>query len=438
MTSTQSLDQIYPITYSVNSQQEISLAKIPIKDLAKEFGTPLYLLCEQTIRTRMKAYRQAFQSHPALVLYASKALNCKALCAIAKQENLGIDVVSLGELYTALLVDFPRDKIFFHGNNKSQEEIDKCIDEGIHIVIDNFHDIQLLQKSSIKKSTKLLLRVRPGIECHTHDYIKTGKIDSKFGFALDEIESAIEAILKLNHQITGLHGHIGSQIFETLPHQDICKLFMQLYKNLSTKYKIEFEDINIGGGLGIKYTQNDDPPSINEWSNIISQTIAQSAQDLGLKIPRILVEPGRSIVAPAGLTVYTIGNIKNIEGVRKYLCVDGGMADNPRYIMYQACYTAQIDGKVNNSDKELVTIAGKYCESGDILIKDTILPKAASGELLVVFATGAYNYSMSSNYNRSLKPALVLLNDSKASIIVERENLDDLVSKDRLPNYLKD
>jgi diaminopimelate decarboxylase len=433
-----SLNQLKPLSYSTNKDGEILLADIKIKDLVKKYGSPLYLMCEKTIRARIGAYRDSLKNNypESLVLYASKALNCQAICALVKQEKIGLDVVSLGELYTALSVGFPIENLYFHGNNKSHEELKLCVDKGVNIVVDNFHDINLLSKICNEQKASVLLRVTPGIECHTHEYIKTGKQDSKFGFNLDELFTAIEELQKINVNIKGLHGHIGSQIFETLPHQDTCRVFMDLYKKIKDKFSLEFPDLNLGGGLGIKYMESDDPPEIETWIKILTDSVKALAKEFDLKLPRILVEPGRSIVGPAGITVYEVGNIKNIEGIRKYVCVDGGMADNPRHIMYQAQYQAEIDGKVNLQDRETVTIAGKYCESGDILIRDINLAKTSPGDLLVVFSTGAYNYSMSSNYNRSAKPALVLVADGQDYLAIKRESLEDLLRNDLLPEHL--
>ena len=445
MPMTQSrLNQIRPITYQINDKAEISIANIKIKDLAQKFGTPLYILCEETIRKRAQAYTRAFQKHYPnhLVIYASKALNCMALCKIMEQEGLGIDVVSAGELHTALAAKFPTERIIFHGNNKSPQEIAMAIENNVTIILDNYYDLQNIENylnKSLQAKVEIIIRITPGIECHTHDYIKTGSIDSKFGFNLEEVETVIEKVLAIskNIHILGLHAHIGSQIFETIPHKDTCKVLLTAYKKIKDKFGMEFLDINVGGGLGIKYTETDDPPEIEDWVQIITEAVKANCKELGLKLPRILTEPGRSMVGPAGLTIYRIGNIKDIPGIRKYLAIDGGMADNVRPIMYQARYTAELDGKVNATDLELVTVAGKYCESGDVLIKDIKLPKAKTGDLLAVYSTGAYNYSMASNYNRATKPTMVLVRNGEAHVIIEGESLEDIVRQDRLPGYLK-
>ncbi|MCH2226886.1 MAG: diaminopimelate decarboxylase [Candidatus Caenarcaniphilales bacterium] len=448
---TVSSSHLKPLTYSVDSEQEISIGSIKIKDLVKEFGSPLYVLCEETIRERARQYTQAFKDFYAadtLVVYASKALNTRAICKIIDQEGLGLDVVSGGELYTALSVSFPADRIIFHGNNKSYEELEMAIENEISsIMLDNFHELNLmstiLEENQALRSKKInfTIRLTPGIECHTHEYIKTGRIDSKFGFNLNEVDKVIKTIQELqskyeNISIKGLHAHIGSQIFETEPHKDVPNVLLQEFKKIQDTYNIKLQDLNVGGGLGIKYMESDDPPEIRDWVKIICDSVKANCEKLGLELPRILVEPGRSLLGPAGLTVYEVGNIKDIPGVRKYVAVDGGMADNVRPIMYQAEYEATVDSKVNSKDIEKVTVAGKYCESGDILIKDIDLPKVESKDLIVIFSTGAYNYSMASNYNRVTKPAMILVNQGKADIIVRRETLDDLIRLDQVPEHL--
>lgn len=437
----QNLNQIKPLSLEINEQHQISLGGIKVAELAETYGTPLYLLCEETIRKRAQAYTNAFKQHydNYQVIYASKALNCMAMCKIMEQEGLGLDVVSAGELHTALEAKFPPARIIFHGNNKSKNEVEHAIATGVTLVLDNRYELNLINdylKANPDRKAQVLIRITPGIECHTHEYIKTGKIDSKFGFNINELDEIITVIkAEPRIKIRGLHAHIGSQIFETIPHKDTCKVLLQLYKDIKDKHGLEFEDINVGGGLGIMYTNQDDPPEIEAWVKIIADAIKAGCKELGLKEPRILTEPGRSMVGPAGLTVYKVGNIKDIAGVRKYVAVDGGMGDNARPIMYQAKYTAQVDAK-DPKDTELVTVAGKYCESGDVLIRDVELAKMETGDLLVVYSTGAYNYSMASNYNRATKPALVLVKNGQSHTIVQAEDLDDLLRNDKVPGHL--
>lgn len=441
------LNQIKPISYETDSEKRVKLGGILVDDLIKNFGTPLYILCEQTIRERARAYRDSFKKFygNALVVYASKALNCKAICRLVDQEGLGIDVVSAGELHTALSANFPAEKIIFHGNNKSLDEIKMAIENGVTLVLDNFYELDLIKNLLAKnpqQQVRLLARVTPGIECHTHEYIKTGKLDSKFGFNLDEFDKLMGALRDLRSQyagldIRGLHAHIGSQIFETVPHQDSSRVLLELYKRAKDNYGFEFPDLNVGGGLGIKYTEHDDPPEIETWVQIICDAVRDNCKKLGLKEPRILSEPGRSLVGPAGVTAYKVGNIKSIPGIRTYVSIDGGMADNTRPIMYQAVYRAEVDGKVGMPVASKVTIAGKYCESGDVLIKDIELPEINTGDTLLVYSTGAYNYSMASNYNRATKPAVILVANGTAHKIVERETLEDIVRFDIVPEHLR-
>lgn len=438
----QNLNQIKPLSLERNADNELVMAGIKVSELAKQYGTPAYLLCEQTIRARAQAYRQAFEQEYSnhLVVYASKALNCMAMCKIVEQEGLGLDVVSEGELHTALEAKFPTEKIIFHGNNKSRDEVKLAMINGVTLVLDNRTElgyIEELLKSDPDLKAQVLIRITPGIECHTHEYIKTGKIDSKFGFNINELDEIIERVKASGIHIRGLHAHIGSQIFETVPHKDTCRVLLELYKSIKAKHGLEFEDLNVGGGLGIMYTKQDDPPEIFDWVKIITDAVKVNCKELGVKEPRIMVEPGRSLVGPAGITVYTVGNIKNIPGVRKYVAVDGGMADNARPIMYQAKYTAEVDGKDPKSNLEKVTIAGKYCESGDVLIPEIELPAVQAGDLVVVYSTGAYNYSMSSNYNRATRPALVLVNKGQSHVIVQAETVDDLLRNDKLAPYLR-
>ncbi len=452
------MQQIQPLSYKLNPNGEISLSGINVKDLVKKYASPLYVLCEETVRANAREYTEALKRYYPnhLVLFASKALNVRAVCKIVEDEGLGIDVVSGGELFTALSVKFPKNKIFFHGNNKSREELEYAIDNSVNIIIDNFYELSLLETifehrlkydgSEIqRKKIKVMLRVTPGIECHTHEYIKTGMIDSKFGFVLEEVEKAIEQLLQLQTKfsglhILGLHAHIGSQIFETDPQRDAATVLLEKYAAIKAKFNLELEDLNVGGGLGIRYTTNDDPPNVETLVAKVADSIRTNCERLGLKLPRLLMEPGRSLVGPAGVTIYTVGNIKSISDpktgslIRKYVAIDGGMADNTRPIMYGAKYHAEVNGKT--TALELVTIAGKYCESGDLLIKDVKLPAMQAGDLLLVFATGAYNYSMSSNYNRVVKPAMVLVNEGEAEVIIQRENFDDIVRNDKVPKRL--
>lgn len=436
-----SINKLKPLSFSRNAEQEIELNGFKLKDLVKKYDSPLYILCEDTIRARANEYKDSFKEFygESEVVYASKALNCKAICKLMDQEGISLDVVSIGELHTARSVDFPNSKIIFHGNNKGPEEIEACLNNDIRIILDNFNDLRLINElNKTKKKVDVIIRVTPGIECHTHEYIKTGKIDSKFGFNLEDVLPLIE---KLKNEysyinVLGLHSHIGSQIFEMEPQKDAALVLLNKYKEIKDQFGLEMTHLNVGGGLGIKYLESDDPPEIADLVKSSATAVIKACTDLGLKKPILMMEPGRSMVAPAGITAYKVGNIKDIPNIRKYVCVDGGMADNVRPIMYQAQYHAELDAKDPSENLETVTIAGKYCESGDVLVKDIKMSKAQSGDLLVVFSTGAYNYSMASNYNRATKPAMVLVNKDGHNLIVQRESLDDLLQHDLVPDYL--
>lgn len=437
-----------PFSYKKDKDGLIHVGEISIKKLAEKYQTPLYIICEKTLRLKAREYKKSIEQENLdhLVIYASKALNTKAILKIIKQESLGLDVVSGGELYTALEAGFPSEKIIFHGNNKSYEEIEMAIKSKIlAIMLDSFYELDLIEKYLEKnpsENVSIMIRIIPGIECHTHEYIKTGSIDSKFGFNLSDINPLIKKFLELQKKysglkILGLHAHIGSQIFETQPHADTVSLIMKLYKDIKDEFGLDFEYLNVGGGLGIKYLESDDPPDISSWIKVISTSLKNSCNKLGLKIPILMVEPGRSLVGPAGITIYKVGSIKNIPQLRNYLSVDGGMADNPRPITYQSKYIAELDSKDLNSPVQTYRVVGKFCESGDVLIPEINLPEAKAGDLLVVYATGAYNYSMASNYNRVPKPAMILVNGDKSDIIVARETYKDLLARDLIPNHLE-
>jgi diaminopimelate decarboxylase len=333
------------------------------------------------------------------------------------------------------------EKIFFNGNNKSLDELDLAIDSKVgRITVDNFLELDLLDTIAKSKgaNVNILLRITPGIECHTHQYIQTGHLDSKFGFDLTQLDEAIELIQDQYSNLTlkGLHAHIGSQIFETQVYYDVVGVICEQFAKIRDKYDINLEDMNIGGGLGIKYTENDDPPSMSEIAKVILESVDNNLAKYNLSKPRLIIEPGRSIIGTSGVTLYTVGSSKQVPDGKKYIAVDGGMADNPRPSLYQAVYTAVVANKVNDDDKETVTIAGRFCESGDILINSVELPKTVPGDIICVFATGAYNYSMSSNYNRIPKPEAILVQNGQTDVIIKRETYEDIVSLDEIPQRL--
>lgn len=432
---------LLPLTAKVNHKEHLEIGGCDVADLVERFGSPLYILDEDSVRAAARQYREAFKrywSGDSLVLYASKAWSCLAVCAIAGSEGLGIDVVSGGELYTALQAGVPADKLYFHGNNKSLEELRFAVDTGCTIMVDNWLEMSTVADISKAKSqpVRIMLRFTPGIECHTHEYIRTGHLDSKFGFDPDQVEQVFDYLRQQsNVDCVGLHAHIGSQIFELEPHRDLAGVLVGWYK-LALSYGLPVEQLNVGGGLGIRYTESDDPPSIDAWVKVICEAMTEACKAQDVPLPRLLSEPGRSLIGSACVTAYTIGSQKVIPEIRTYLAVDGGMSDNPRPITYQSVYRAVVANRMKDPLTETVTVAGKHCESGDILIKSAKLPSSQPGDILVVMATGAYNYSMASNYNRLPRPAAVVVKDGEANIILQRENYVDLLRHDRLPGRL--
>lgn len=414
-----------PVSFEINDKQHIEIGGCDAIAMAKEFGTPLYVLDEVTIRDRCQQYVKSFRKYypNTEVIYASKALCTAGVIKIIASEGLGFDVSSGGELYTALKSGVDPKKLYFHGNNKPPAEIKMALDAKIgRFVVDNYQELANIE--ALGANAEIMIRVNPGIDAHTHEHIQTGKIDSKFGVPLDQLDDFVKTVKKIKKiKLAGFHAHIGSQIFDLKPFIEEAKLLL----DLTLKYKTE--EINIGGGLGAAYLPDDDPPTIDSFAKEIATVLREKTA------AKLVLEPGRSIISNAGVTLYTIGAIKNIPEIRKYIFVDGGMSDNPRPILYQAVYDAQIankptDQQTNRPTSEKVTVAGRFCESGDILIKDIELPKVEIGDVLAVFCTGAYNYSMASNYNRVGRPAMVLANDGDATLIVKRESYEDLVAND--------
>ena len=433
--------QLLPLTAITNQRDHLEIGGCDVVELVKEYGSPLYILDEVSLRTACQQYRDALKQHyqgTSQVLYASKAWSCLAVCAIVGSEGLGIDVVSAGEILTALRAGVASSLIYFHGNNKSVEELSYALESGCTIVVDNWHELKTLNSLVEDQPSKprIMLRLTPGIECHTHEYIQTGHIDSKFGFDPNEIEAVFAFLATSNLNCIGIHAHIGSQIFELQPHQDIGGVMVQWFKLAAEKYGLQFSELNIGGGLGIRYVESDDPPSIEEWIKAVVAGVTEAFVGAGLPLPKLLCEPGRSLVGSTCVTAYTIGGSKTVPDIRTYITVDGGMSDNPRPITYQSQYRAVVANQMGAALSQTVTIAGKHCESGDILIKDIQLSSTHPGDILVVFGTGAYNYSMASNYNRLPKPAAVLVNDGTSSLIIKRETREDLLRQDCLPDRL--
>lgn len=443
--------RLFPVTATVNSLNHLEIGGCDVVHLVQKFGSPLYILDETTLRTSARQYRTAFEKYypgESQVIYASKAWSCVAIASILADEGIGFDVVSGGELYTTIKAlemsginpETMTEKIYLHGNNKSVGELEYAITENCKIIVDNWLELETIAQLSThqRKNVNILIRLTPGIECHTHDYIRTGSIDSKFGFDLQQLE-AVFTFLKEQKFITciGLHAHIGSQIFELDPHHDLGAVLANWFKK-ALDYGLPITELNVGGGLGIRYTESDDPPSIEEWVKTVSLAVAKACEEKGLSLPKLISEPGRSMVATACVTAYTVGGQKVIPDVRTYISVDGGMSDNPRPITYQSQYQMVIANRMDEVHGKKVTVAGKHCESGDILIKDINLPLPETGDVLVVLGTGAYNYSMASNYNRIGRPATVLVKDGEANLIIRRETYEDLIQQDLLPSRLVD
>lgn len=431
-------------TMRINQKGHLEIGGCDTVELVGEHGSPLYVIDEEHFRNNCREYYNAFiKENYGEVIYASKALLTTAICKIIAQEGLGLDVVSGGELSTAIKADFPMDRVYFHGNNKNRPELEMALDAKIkRIVVDNFYEMDLLNELAGEKGVKanISLRTTPGVEAHTHEYIRTGQIDSKFGFTLANGQ-AIEAVKKTleyeNLNLVGLHCHIGSQIFELKSYQHAAEVMMDFYKQIKDELNITFEELNLGGGFGIYYSEEDEPANVKDYADLVISTVKSKAEEHGLTVPQIVVEPGRSIAGTAGTNLYSIGSIKEIPGIRKYVAVDGGMTDNIRPALYKAKYEAMIANKANAKEAEVVSITGKCCESGDMLIWDVNLPAAEPHDILAIASTGAYGYSMANNYNRLLKPAMVLVNKGESSLIVKRETYDDLLRNDVMPDRLK-
>lgn len=429
---------VLPITAQINPEGHLEIGGCDTVELAKKYGTPLFIMDEETLRGQCRAYMEAFGTKGVdfEVIYASKAFTCIAMCQIVKQEGLALDVMSAGELYTAIRAGFPMEKIFLHGNNKTPDELELALDNNVgRVVVDGFSELELLNKIAGDKGRvqPILLRVTPGIKPQTHSYIQTGQIDSKFGFGLQDglALNAVKRALELrNVDLRGIHAHIGSQIFELGSFAKAIEIIMGFVKQIKDETGLTIDELNTGGGLGIKYKAIDEPSTIEEYANVIVDGVIKEANHLGLPIPRIMVEPGRSIVANAGVTIYTVGAIKEIPNIRTYVSVDGGMSDNMRPMLYGAVYEALLANRAGDEPNTVVTVAGKHCESGDILIRDIELPHPEIGDILCTPATGAYGYVMANNYNRQPRPGVVLVNDGAAREIIRRETLEDLVKLD--------
>ncbi|NEQ44123.1 MAG: diaminopimelate decarboxylase [Leptolyngbya sp. SIOISBB] len=439
--STSPNQNLLPLTAQVADNDHLVVGGCDVPQLLERYGSPLYILDEDSLRAACQQYREAMTRYypgESLVIYASKAWNCLAVCAVVNQENLGIDVVSAGELLTAVKAGVPSDRLYFHGNNKSLEELQQGLESGGRIVVDNWFELKSLSALAQQagQTVPILLRLTPGIECHTHEYIRTGHLDSKFGFDPDQIEEVFQFVAQQPQlRCLGLHAHIGSQIFELQPHADLAGVMVQWLKK-AADYGLPVTELDMGGGLGICYTEHDDPPSIDTWVKTVAESVAQACQDQGVALPRLIAEPGRSLIGAAAVTAYKVGSQKTVPGIRTYVAVDGGMSDNPRPITYQSVYRALVANRMSAPLTEKTTLAGKHCESGDVVIQEAYLPALTTNDVIVVAGTGAYNYSMASNYNRVPRPAAVLVKAGEAHLIIQRETLQDLIRHDCLPAAL--
>ena len=423
----------------VNAQGHLTVGGADTVELAAKYGTPLYVMSEDAIRENCRRYVRSMQScynGRGRVLYASKAFCCKEICRIAVSEGLGLDVVSGGELYTALAAGADPELLYFHGNNKTDEELAFAVRAGVGTVIaDNLPELRRLDAiaGAAGKTVRVLLRVKPGVEAHTHQYIRTGQIDSKFGFALETgeaMEAAVAAEKAPNLELDGLHCHIGSQIFETEPFVHTPEVMMGFMKQLRDRLGRELRVLNLGGGFGIKYTEEHDPRPYEAYMESVSASLKAVCEKLGMQLPFVCIEPGRSIVGPAGITLYTAGSVKEIPGVRTYVGIDGGMTDNPRYALYKSEYTVLAANRAGEPKDAVITLAGRCCESGDLIGENLPIQKPREGDIVAVLATGAYNYSMASNYNRVPRPAVVFVRDGEPRVVVRRETYEDLTALD--------
>lgn len=424
---------------SVNEKGHLAVSGVDTVDLAAQYGTPLYVMDEELIRSACRRFKKSIDSFyggAGLVCYASKAFCCREMCRIMKDEGIGLDVVSGGELYTAASVDFPMENICFHGNNKTDEELTLALEKKVgRIIVDNIFELERLNALAEKAgvTANIMYRIKPGIDAHTHNFVRTGQIDSKFGFALETGE-AFEAVKKAielkNINLAGLHCHIGSQIFDIDPFVHAAEVMLGFIAKIKNELGFEVKQLNLGGGFGIKYTNSDNPAPFENYMEKVSVKVKEVCEKENISLPFIIIEPGRSIAAPAGLTLYTVGGIKNIPNIRTYVSIDGGMCDNPRYALYKSEYDIEVANKAGEPKTESITLAGKCCESGDLIGENMPVQHIEVGDTVAVLATGAYNYSMSSNYNRIPKPAVVMVKDGSSRVVVKRETMEDIIRND--------
>ncbi|MDM0451776.1 diaminopimelate decarboxylase [Clostridium perfringens] len=414
---------------------ELYVGGVKASALSKEYGTPLYVIDEELVRSNCRRYYNAMKCEERgnRVTYAGKAFINMSMCNLVNEENLYLDVVSGGELYTAYKAGFPLERIYFHGNNKSDYEIDLGVRLGIgRFIVDNIHELEVLNSIAQEygRVQKVYLRITPGVEAHTHEYIKTGQLDSKFGFPVigDTVYDAIKRAMELEYiELNGLHCHIGSQIFDLEPFEDTTEIMLNLINYIKETLGYEIKELDLGGGFGIYYTEGDKPKEIEEYCSVIINKADEICRKLNMNVPILSIEPGRSIVGNAGLTLYTVGAIKEIPNIRKYVSVDGGMSDNIRPALYSANYESIIANRVFDNSKEIVTVAGKCCESGDVLLNSIEMPRMETGDILAIMSTGAYGHSMANNYNRIPKAAVVSVSNGISKVMCKRETYEDLL-----------
>jgi diaminopimelate decarboxylase len=431
-------------TQRVNDAGHLEIGGCDTVALAQEYGTPLFVMDEAHIRGTIRSLKAAFHAlHPETnIIYASKAFPCLAMSRIVAQEGLSIDVASAGELYTALRADFPVERIVFHGNNKSVSELEMAVQAGVgRVIVDNERELDLLDEvaAAAGKKQQIFLRLTTSVDPHTHKYISTGRTDTKFGMNIagGGARAGLEkALSKANLELVGLSCHIGSQILEA----DFFKLsagqMIEFLAEAKRDLGFTVQELDLGGGLGIRYLPEHTPPSVEEYAETVIGTVREKCAELGLEVPPLAIEPGRSIVGEAGTTLYSVGGIKNIPDIRTYVAVDGGISDNPRPALYQAQYSALNASHANVEERVVVTVSGKHCET-DTLLEDIEIAPLQPGDILAVQSTGAYNHSMASNYNRFRRPAVILVADGESDVIVERESLEDLISHDVVPDRLR-
>ena len=421
------------------NKNTLYFANVSTAEMAKKYGTPLYLMDEDKIRSNCRVYKNAMDKYfdgNAMPLYASKASSFKRIYEIIKEEGLGIDVVSSGEIYTALKAGLILENAYFHSNNKTDWDIEFAIDNKIgYFVVDNAEELEVINETAGKKGIvqKILLRLTPGIDTHTYEAINTGKVDSKFGSAIEtgQAEEITKYALSLkNIDLAGFHCHIGSQVFDSDTFFRSSEIMLSYIAEIKSKYNFEARELSLGGGYGVRYVETDPCIDIDENIKTVAERVKEYCEKFSLKIPKILMEPGRSIVADAGMTIYTVGTVKTIPGYKNYVSIDGGMTDNPRFALYGSEYTVLLANKVDEKADFNCSVVGRCCESGDIIQENVMLPRPVRGDLVAVCTTGAYNYSMASNYNRLPRPPIVMLSGGKDYVAVKRETLDDIISND--------